>query len=74
MHLLIYNRRPEVNSVVHAHPPAATAHAAAALGCFATNAAEPVTSRPMTTVTAKTFPSIVPSVSAPTVLALAAGL
>jgi len=31
MHLLIYNRRPEVNSVVHAHPPAATAHAAAGI-------------------------------------------
>src|SRR5580704_7295811 len=29
MHLLIYNRRPEVFSVVHAHPPTATAHAAA---------------------------------------------
>jgi len=31
MHLLIYNRRPEVHSVVHAHPPAATAHAAAGI-------------------------------------------
>src|SRR5579872_1368481 len=31
MHLLIYNRRPEVYSVVHAHPPAATAHAAAGM-------------------------------------------
>lgn len=31
MHLLIYNRRPDVNSVVHAHPPAATAHAAAGI-------------------------------------------
>ena len=29
MHLLIYNRRPEVNAVVHAHPPTATAYAAA---------------------------------------------
>ena len=29
MHLLIYNRRPEVFSVLHAHPPTATAHAAA---------------------------------------------
>ena len=31
MHLLIYNRRPEVHAVVHAHPPAATAHAAAGI-------------------------------------------
>lgn len=31
MHLLIYNRRPEVHSVVHAHPPTATAHAAAGI-------------------------------------------
>jgi L-fuculose-phosphate aldolase len=31
MHLLIYNRRPEVYAVVHAHPPAATAHAAAGI-------------------------------------------
>src|SRR6202051_577509 len=31
MHLLIYNRRPDVNAVVHAHPPAATAHAAAGI-------------------------------------------
>src|SRR6201998_2498520 len=31
MHLLIYNRRPDVHAVVHAHPPAATAHAAAGL-------------------------------------------
>jgi L-fuculose-phosphate aldolase len=31
MHLLIYNRRPDVHSVVHAHPPAATAHAAAGI-------------------------------------------
>ncbi len=29
MHLLIYNRRPEVHAVVHAHPPTATAYAAA---------------------------------------------
>lgn len=31
MHLLIYNRRPDVNAVCHAHPPTATAHAAAGL-------------------------------------------
>jgi L-fuculose-phosphate aldolase len=31
MHLLIYLRRPEVNAVCHAHPPIATAHAAAGL-------------------------------------------
>ncbi len=31
MHLLIYNRRPDVHSVVHAHPPTATAHAAAGI-------------------------------------------
>jgi L-fuculose-phosphate aldolase len=31
MHLLIYGRRPEVNAVCHAHPPIATAHAAAGL-------------------------------------------
>src|SRR6202140_3696903 len=31
MHLLIYNRRPEVNAVCHAHPPIATAYAAAGL-------------------------------------------
>ena len=31
MHLLIYNRRPDVHAVVHAHPPAATAHAAAGI-------------------------------------------
>jgi len=29
MHLLIYNRRPDVHAVCHAHPPIATAHAAA---------------------------------------------
>src|ERR1700686_4218737 len=29
MHLLIYNRRPDVHAVVHAPPPAACAHAAA---------------------------------------------
>ena len=31
MHLLIYVRRPDVNAVCHAHPPIATAHAAAGL-------------------------------------------
>jgi L-fuculose-phosphate aldolase len=31
MHLLIYFRRPDVNAVCHAHPPIATAHAAAGL-------------------------------------------
>jgi L-fuculose-phosphate aldolase len=31
MHLLIYNRRPDVESVVHAHPPTATGYAAAGL-------------------------------------------
>ena len=31
MHCLIYNRRPEVYAVVHAHPPTATAHAAAGI-------------------------------------------
>lgn len=31
MHLLIYQRRPEVGAVVHAHPPYATAHAVAGL-------------------------------------------
>jgi L-fuculose-phosphate aldolase len=31
MHLLIYQRRPDVNAVCHAHPPVATAHAAAGL-------------------------------------------
>jgi L-fuculose-phosphate aldolase len=31
MHLLIYSRRPDVNAVCHAHPPIATAHAAAGL-------------------------------------------
>jgi len=31
MHLLIYNRRPGVHAVCHAHPPVATAHAAAGL-------------------------------------------
>ena len=31
MHLLIYSRRPEVHAVCHAHPPIATAHAAAGL-------------------------------------------
>jgi L-fuculose-phosphate aldolase len=29
MHILIYRRRPDVNAVCHAHPPVATAHAAA---------------------------------------------
>ncbi|HXC31139.1 MAG TPA: class II aldolase/adducin family protein [Verrucomicrobiae bacterium] len=29
MHNLFYNRRPDVNAVVHAHPPTATAYAAA---------------------------------------------
>ncbi len=31
MHLLIYARRPDVHAVCHAHPPIATAHAAAGL-------------------------------------------
>ncbi len=31
MHLLIYQRRPDVNAVCHAHPPVATAHAAAGI-------------------------------------------
>lgn len=31
MHLLIFRRRPEVNAVVHAHPPVATGYAAAGL-------------------------------------------
>jgi L-fuculose-phosphate aldolase len=31
MHLLIYGRRPDVNAVVHAHPPTATGYAAAGL-------------------------------------------
>ncbi|MGH9478791.1 MAG: class II aldolase/adducin family protein, partial [Terriglobales bacterium] len=31
MHLLIYELRPEVNGVVHAHPPAATGFAAAGI-------------------------------------------
>lgn len=31
MHLLIYRRRPDVNSVCHAHPPTATGYAAAGL-------------------------------------------
>ncbi len=31
MHLLIYSRRPDVNAVVHAHPPTATGYAAAGL-------------------------------------------
>jgi len=31
MHLMIYRRRPDVHSVVHAHPPVATGYAAAGL-------------------------------------------
>jgi len=31
MHLLIYNRRPDIHSVCHAHPPVATGHAAAGI-------------------------------------------
>jgi L-fuculose-phosphate aldolase len=31
MHLLIYHLRPDVNAVVHAHPPTATGYAAAGL-------------------------------------------
>ena len=31
MHLLIYQRRPDVNAVCHAHPAIATAHAAAGI-------------------------------------------
>ncbi len=31
MHLLIYKRRPEVQGIVHAHPPTATGYAAAGL-------------------------------------------
>lgn len=31
MHLLIYDHRPDVHAVCHAHPPVATAHAAAGL-------------------------------------------
>src|SRR5579864_1882442 len=36
MHNLIYNRRPEVHAVVHAHPP--PRHAAARRGCAWTTA------------------------------------
>lgn len=32
MHLRVYHDRPDVNAVVHAHPPIATAHAVAGLG------------------------------------------
>jgi L-fuculose-phosphate aldolase len=31
MHLLVYNRRPDVQAVVHAHPPTATGYAAAGI-------------------------------------------
>lgn len=31
MHLLIYSRRPDISAVCHAHPPIATAHAAAGI-------------------------------------------
>ena len=31
MHLLIYRRRPDINAVCHAHPPAATGYAAAGI-------------------------------------------
>src|SRR5262245_16730470 len=31
MHLLIYEMRPDIHSVVHAHPPCATAYAAAGI-------------------------------------------
>jgi L-fuculose-phosphate aldolase len=31
MHVLIYLRRPDINAVCHAHPPIATAHAAAGI-------------------------------------------
>jgi L-fuculose-phosphate aldolase len=31
MHLLIYNRRPDVHAIVHAHPPTATGFAAAGI-------------------------------------------
>jgi len=31
MHLLIYRRRPDIHSVVHAHPPTATGYAAAGI-------------------------------------------
>lgn len=31
MHLLIYSRRPDINAVVHAHPPTATGYAAAGI-------------------------------------------
>ena len=31
MHLLIYRQRPDVNAVVHAHPPTATGYAAAGI-------------------------------------------
>jgi L-fuculose-phosphate aldolase len=31
MHLLIYKRRPDINAVCHAHPPAATGYAAAGI-------------------------------------------
>jgi L-fuculose-phosphate aldolase len=31
MHLLIYNRRPDVQAIVHAHPPTATGFAAAGI-------------------------------------------
>ncbi len=51
-----------------------TAHAASDRGWFATNAAEVATSRPMTAVSAKTFPSIFSSVVAQTLLLLTAAL
>jgi L-fuculose-phosphate aldolase len=31
MHLLVYRRRPDINSVCHAHPPVATGYAAAGI-------------------------------------------
>jgi L-fuculose-phosphate aldolase len=31
MHLLVYKRRPDINAVCHAHPPAATGYAAAGI-------------------------------------------
>ncbi len=40
MHLLIYGKRPDINAVVHAHPPTATGFAAAGMALDAALCAE----------------------------------
>ncbi|MBR57822.1 MAG: aldolase [Myxococcales bacterium] len=44
LHLIIYKNRPDVQSVVHAHPPASVAHAVTGMEIPTTMMAEPIVS------------------------------